>query len=1259
MKNLLLKGLLAILATILMPHLINAQHFTTVWSGSPYQPMAFVVQGASIDGVNLESGDEIAVFDEDASGNEICVGTVVLTGPITPSTPSSFSASHEENGGDGFITGNTIIYKLWDNSESLEITMVVPTYTTFPGFDEVYSPLGTAIVTSLVGSSSVETTASSITTCQGSVIDSVDVNNIIDVTEFSLILDYGTTNLSYTGYQNVNTQLNSGNISVTENNGEITIAWNSNTAANITSGTLVEILFTALTVYNQATENLTWNLGDSYYINSNGDTLQDVYNNGVITINPIPVDAGSITGATSVCQGTTGESYQVGAITNATSYVWDLVPSTAGTINGNGTTITVDFSSTYSGQATLSVYGSNSCGDGTASPLLINIIGNATVDAGSDATICEDNNYSLSGTATNQQSVLWITSGDGTFDDATILSATYTPGSNDISAGTATLSLTAYATTPCATDTTDNMVLTIQDLPTSGAGADATICEDATHTLSGTATNQQSILWSTSGDGSFDDASILSATYTPGTNDISAGTATLSLTAFAITPCAADATDNMVLTIQGLPTSGAGSDVTICEDATLTLSGTATNQQSVLWTTSGDGTFDDATILSATYTPGTNDISTGTATLSLTAYATTPCGIDATDNMVLTIQDLPTSGAGSDATICEDATHTLSGAATNQQSVLWTTSGDGTFDDATILSATYTPGTSDISTGTATLSLTAYATTPCATNANDNMVLTIQGLPTADAGGDGIICENNYYTLSGSATNQQSVLWSTNGDGSFDDVTLLNATYTMGANDLTNGSVDLTLTAYAVTPCGIDANDEMTISTTGFPTVDAGDDDITCQDAGYTLSGSATNQQTILWTTSGDGTFDDATILSATYTAGANDIINGTVDLTLTVYGCGTDEASDDMTLTIQVLPTANAGDDDDVCENDSYTLNGSATSYDYVYWSTIGDGVFDDAFILNATYTPGTNDIAAGSVNLTMDAYAISPCNGEVYDDMTLNIQLAPSANAGDDGETCEDETYLLDGSAVDYESVDWTTSGDGTFDDSSILDATYTPGTNDISAGTATLSLTAYAITPCGTDTTDNMILSIASQSPDQPLLPEGPVTIDLDATTTSEYITGEVTNASSYQWHLNPLEAGTIEGDYIVGTVYWNPAYTGIDAYIHVIAQNGCGQASSDTLGVSVSPVGIDNTSAYSLEIFPNPSNGIFNVSFEDFSDEVNLEILNHMGNQVYTKMVNVSNSGNMLTIDISFRASGTYYLKLISGSKIYTKKIIIIN
>ena len=548
MKNLPLKGLLAILTTILIPNLINAQHFTPIWTGNPYNPMSIIVQDAKIDGIDMEAGDEIAVFDIGDGGVSICVGTTILTQTATTLTPVIINTSQDESGGGitGYTPGNTILYKLWDNSESTEIILISVTYD--PNFDSVYTTLGTALVTQLFGTPFVQTTAVGQTSCPGSVVIPIAIENITDVTDFLLVMDYGTTSLSYTGYQNANSELGSGTLTVSESGGEVTMGWNSSTAANISTGTLLELVFNATTVYSQTTENITWDDNNSYYENSSGITLESSFTDGQIIIDPVPVSAGSITGLSSVCQGTTGESYQVGAITNATSYVWDLDPSTAGTINGSGTTITVDFSSTYSGQATLSVYGSNSCGDGTASPLLINIIGNATVDAGSDATICEDNNYSLSGTATNQQSVLWITSGDGTFDDATILSATYTPGTNDISTGTATLSLTAYATTPCAADTTDNMVLTIQGLPTSNAGLDATLFTITTYTLSGTATNQQSVLWTTSGDGTFDDATILSATYTPGTNDISSGTATLTLTAYAITACD-DVTDNMVLNI--------------------------------------------------------------------------------------------------------------------------------------------------------------------------------------------------------------------------------------------------------------------------------------------------------------------------------------------------------------------------------------------------------------------------------------------------------------------------------------------------------------------------------------------------------------------------------------------------------------------------------------------------------------------------------------------------------------------------------------
>jgi len=122
------------------------------------------------------------------------------------------------------------------------------------------------------------------------------------------------------------------------------------------------------------------------------------------------------------------------------------------------------------------------------------------------------------------------------------------------------------------------------------------------------------------------------------------------------------------------------------------LSGLATNQQSVLWSTSGDGTFDDATLLAATYTPGANDIINGTVDLSFTAIAILPCGASAVDIMTLTIQGLPTADAGVDDVICEDGTYILSGSATGQNSILWATSGDGTFNDPTDLAAIYTPG---------------------------------------------------------------------------------------------------------------------------------------------------------------------------------------------------------------------------------------------------------------------------------------------------------------------------------------------------------------------------------------------------------------------------------------------------------------------------------------------------------------------------------------------------------------------------------------
>ncbi len=247
----------------------------------------------------------------------------------------------------------------------------------------------------------------------------------------------------------------------------------------------------------------------------------------------------------------------------------------------------------------------------------------------------------------------------------------------------------------------------------------------------------------------------------------------------------------MVLTISGQATANAGVDATICEGSTYTMIATATNAAGILWTTSGTGTFNDATIEDAVYTPSAADILNGSVTLTMTVTSASPC-INAIDQMVLSINPQATVSAGADATICETGTYTLNAAtATNATSLLWTSTGTGTFDDATILNAEYTPSVADITAGTVTLTLTAQSAAPCV-EASDAMVLTISEQSTANAGIDATICEGSTYTMIATATNAASITWSSNEQEPLPIQQLKDAVYTPWAAVILNGIVTLT-----------------------------------------------------------------------------------------------------------------------------------------------------------------------------------------------------------------------------------------------------------------------------------------------------------------------------------------------------------------------------------------------------------------------------------------------------------------------------------
>ena len=54
--------------------------------------------------------------------------------------------------------------------------------------------------------------------------------------------------------------------------------------------------------------------------------------------------------------------------------------------------------------------------------------------------------------------------------------------------------------------------------------------------------------------------------------------------------------------------------------------------------------------------------------------------------------------------------------------------------------------------------------------------------------------------------------------------------------------------------------------------------------------------------------------------------------------------AVETMTLSITPLPTANAGADDEVCEDQAnYTVSGATSTNGSISWSTSGDGNFTD----------------------------------------------------------------------------------------------------------------------------------------------------------------------------------------------------------------------------------------------------------------------------------------------------------------------------
>ena len=311
-------------------------------------------------------------------------------------------------------------------------------------------------------------------------------------------------------------------------------------------------------------------------------------------------------------------------------------------------------------------------------------------NAGNDVAICEGNSTIL--TASGGSEYLWNTG-------ETSQSITVNPNT------TTTYSVTVLEG---AASDNDNVVVTVNPVPTANAGNDVTIevGQSTTLTASGGTTYQ----WSTG-------ATSQSITVSPNT------TTTYSVTTYQ-NGCSSVKDDIIVTVVStGNVTANAGNDVAICEGNSATL--TASGGSEYLWNTG-------ETSQSITVNPNT------TTTYSITVSE----GVASdTDDVIVTVNPMPTANAGNDVTIevGQSTTLTASGGSIFQ----WNTG-------ETSQSITVNPNT------TTTYSVTVLQN-GCR-NTDDVLVSTIEPVQ-ASAGEDVSVCNGQSVALT--ATGGTEYLWDT------------------------------------------------------------------------------------------------------------------------------------------------------------------------------------------------------------------------------------------------------------------------------------------------------------------------------------------------------------------------------------------------------------------------------------------------------------------------------------------------------------------
>ncbi len=586
---------------------------------------------------------------------------------------------------------------------------------------------------------------------------------------------------------------------------------------------------------------------------------------------------------------------------------------------------------------------------------------------------------------------------------------------------------------------------------------------------------------------------------------------------------------------------------------------------------------------------------------------------DTSNVKAITAYALPTVNAGIDQSVCTGGSISLTGSGATTYS--WSNGASN--------------ATSFVPTSSQLYTVTGIDANGCSNT--DQVQVTVNALPTVDAGINQTVCAGTSVVLSGSGA----------------------STYTWN-NGVINSVSFISTATQTFTVTGIDANgcsntDQVSITVNALPNIYAGNDQTVCFGTMVTLT--AFGGTTYTW--------NNGVTNSAPFSANASQSYAVTG---LSSNGCSN---TDQVTVTVLPVPIINLGINQTVCLGESVTLSGSgANSYSW------NNGVVNaSAFIPLVTqiYTcvgvdvngcQNTNQVtvvvntlpivnagidqsicegdsiillATGATNYTWNngvtnSVAFSPITTQTYtvsgidlnncsnsDQIVITVNPLPIINAGIDQATCIGTAVVLNASGAN--SLSWNNG---------VINGLYfTPSSTQTYLATGT-----DANNCSNSDEVQITVnsLPVISAGEDQTVCP-------------GVFVTLNATGGINYQWNN-----GVTNGNSFIPTATQSYIAAGSDI-------DGC--SNSDTVLVTVIDcTGIEEQDGLKVSVYPNP---IQDVLHFDFNQVVSggIELVSLEGKLISSVQINDLETYQM---DLSSLAFGPYFIRMNVNGQVKSIKVI---